>query len=300
MTILSTVGTWGKVSLESSFNLVTETDRLFPEKAMDQKFNLKWNDFQENISASFATLRGENDFADVTLACADGQQVEAHKVILASTSPFFQDLLKRNSHPHPLIFMRGVSFEEMVAVVDFLYNGEVNILQEHLDGFLAIAEDLKLKGLRKRSDFTDVIKDDSPKPNRKTNKKERKTDVLDFSKDQIPAPTVNPDSTIDAAEYKEKLQSMMEKSEKTYLNGARRAFYKICKVCGKEGTGTNIKGHIETNHLQGVSIPCNFCDEMFVTRNSLKQHKNTAHGGNNGTKEDFYLDNVFKAEIIQI
>ena len=169
-----------------------------------------------------------------------------------------------------------------------------------MDGFLAIAEDLKLKGLRKRSDFADVIKDDSPKPNRKTNKKERKTDVLDFSNDQIPTPTVNPDSTIDAAEYKEKLQSMMEKSEKTYLNGARRAFYKICKVCGKEGTGTNIKGHIETNHLQGVSIPCNSCDEMFVTRNSLKQHKSTAHGGNNGTKEDFFLDNVFKAEIIQI
>ena len=84
------------------------------------------------------------------------------------------------------------------------------------------------------------------------------------------------------------------------LNGARRAFYKICKVCGKEGTGTNIKGHIETNHLQGVSIPCNFCDEMFVTGNSLRQHKNTAHGGNNGTKEDLFLDNVFKAEIIQI
>ena len=262
---------------------------------MDQKFNLKWNDFQENINASFASLRGETDFSDVTLACADGHQVEAHKVILASTSPFFQDLLKRNSHPHPLIFMRGVTSEELVAVVDFLYFGEVNILQENLDGFLAIADDLKLKGLRKRTNFEDVIKDASPKPNRKTMTKEIKVydspDVLDISDDQIP--TIKPDLTND--EYYEKVQSMMERTEKTYLNGARRAFYKVCKVCGKEGTGSNIKGHIERNHLEGVSIPCNLCDEKFVSRNSLKQHKSKSH-----TKEEILVADIFKAEIIQI
>jgi len=28
-------------------------------------------------------LKEDNNFADVTLACEDGQQVEAHKVILA-------------------------------------------------------------------------------------------------------------------------------------------------------------------------------------------------------------------------
>ena len=269
--------------------MLSVTGRPFLEKAMDQKFNLKWNDFQENIGASFASLRGETDFSDVTLACADGHQVEAHKVILASTSPFFQDLLKRNSHPHPLIFMRGVSSEEMVAVVDFLYFGEVNILQQNLDAFLAIAEDLKLKGLRKRSDFVDVIKDPSPKPNRKTKTK----DVLDTIEDQIPA--TKHDITVDALEYQEKIQAMMEKSDKTYLNGARRAFYTICKVCGKEGSGQSIKGHIETNHLQGVSIPCNFCDQTFVSRNSLKQHKSKSH-----TREEILVEDILKAEIIQI
>ena len=263
---------------------------------MDQKLNLKWNDFQENINASFASLRGETDFSDVTLACADGHQLEAHKVILASTSPFFQELLKRNSHPHPLIFMRGVSSDEMVAVVDFLYFGEVNILQENLDGFLAIAEDLKLKGLRKRSDFEDVIKDACPKPNSKTTVKDLKIEspgVLDISDDQVPAPKTKSDFTKD--EYAEKVQSMMEGSDKTYMNGARRAFYKICKVCGKEGTGNNIKGHIERNHLEGVSMPCNICDKTFVSRNSLKQHKSKSH-----TREEILMEDVFKAEIIQI
>ena len=66
-------------------------------------------------------MRGDNNFSDVTLACEDGQQVEAHKVILAASSPFFQKLLGRNKHPHTLIYMRGVKFDDLLAIVDFLY-----------------------------------------------------------------------------------------------------------------------------------------------------------------------------------
>ena len=114
---------------------------------MSEKLCLKWNDFQENVNSAFGNLREDNEFADVTLACEDGQQIEAHKVILAASSPFFQNLLKRNRHPYPLIYMRGVKSENLLAIVDFLYCGEANVFQENLDSFLAIAEELKLKGL---------------------------------------------------------------------------------------------------------------------------------------------------------
>ena len=43
--------------------------------------------------------------------------------------------------------MRGVKSENLLAVVDFLYRGEANVYQENLDSFLAIAEELQLKGL---------------------------------------------------------------------------------------------------------------------------------------------------------
>ena len=86
--------------------------------------------------------------ADVTLACEDGSQIEAHKVVLASSSPFFMELLKRNKHAHPLLYMRGLRSEDLIAIVDFLYNGEANVCQENLDSFLALAEELKLKGAK--------------------------------------------------------------------------------------------------------------------------------------------------------
>ena len=46
-----------------------------------EKVCLEWSDFQENIVSSFGALKEDQDFLDVTLACEDGQQVEAHKVV---------------------------------------------------------------------------------------------------------------------------------------------------------------------------------------------------------------------------
>ena len=81
---------------------------------MPEKLLLQWSDFQENIKSAFANFRDLSDFKDVTLVSEDGQQVETHKVILAASSSFFQKLLERNKHPHPLIYMRGVKFEDIL------------------------------------------------------------------------------------------------------------------------------------------------------------------------------------------
>ena len=70
-----------------------------------EKLCLRWNKFEDNIISSFQKLRNNNDFSDVTLACEDGEQLEAHKVVLASSSPFFMELLQKNKHPHPLLIL---------------------------------------------------------------------------------------------------------------------------------------------------------------------------------------------------
>ena len=119
---------------------------------MAEKLCQQWNDFQVIVRNAFGSLRDTNDFIDVTLACYDGRQIEAHKVVLAASSPFFQRILKGNKHSHPMIYMRGLKSNDLAAVVDFLYFGEVNVYQENLDSFLAIAEELQLKGLEGSKD----------------------------------------------------------------------------------------------------------------------------------------------------
>jgi len=114
-----------------------------------EKFCLRWNDFENNISVAFRELREDKDFFDVTLAC-DDDQIQAHKVILSACSPFFRQILKRNRHEHPLLYLKGVKYIDLMSVLNFMYHGEVNVAQDELNTFLAVAEDLKVKGLTQK------------------------------------------------------------------------------------------------------------------------------------------------------
>ena len=111
-----------------------------------ENFSFQWPDFRGNLISSFARLRRDSEFTDVTLVCEDGKQVDSHKLVLIS-SPFFLKVLTENKHPHPMIYMRGVSSENLLAMVDFLCTGEANVLLENYHSFLSLAEDLQLKGL---------------------------------------------------------------------------------------------------------------------------------------------------------
>ena len=96
---------------------------------MSEKLCLQWNDFIIECQLAFGSLRNDKEFSDVTLACEDGQQMVAHKVILAASSPFFQKIFMKNKHPHPLIYLRGFQSKDFVSVLDFLYFGKANVDQ---------------------------------------------------------------------------------------------------------------------------------------------------------------------------
>jgi len=113
----------------------------------EEQYCLRWKDFEQNIARSFQNLREEKDFFDVTLVCEDIKQVEAHKVVLSSCSPFFRNILKRNPHEHPLIYLKGVKYKELQYILEFMYHGEVNITNEDLNEFLTISQELQIKGL---------------------------------------------------------------------------------------------------------------------------------------------------------
>ena len=251
---------------------------------MSEKLCLQWNEFQENIKSAFRAFRDDNDFADVTLVCEDGQQMKAHKVVLAASSPFFQKLLGLNKHPHPLVFMRGMKSSDLWPILDFLYHGEANVFQESLDSFLAIAQEFQLRGLEgKREDKYETLGDEQqalhPKqfPVFDTIKNDPNTSLKGPTKKPLENKTLALPNTFigDFDDLEAKVKSMMEKSKNNYSNGAQKA--DRCKVCGKEGKGGNIKDHIEANHLEGLSIPCNLCDKTFRSRNGLRIHNRNYH-----------------------
>ena len=255
---------------------------------MSEKLCLQWNDFKDNIKTAFGNLREDIDFSDVTLACEDGQQIKAHKVILAASSPFFQNILKRNQHPHLLIYMRGLKSEDLVAIVDFLYFGEANVFQENLDSFFAIAEELQLRGLTGQNDDqpNGISQNDLMAPriclgDSKMPKSERDKSMHVENLLTNVTETVNKTvalTSFGSGEYEElteQVKSMMEKTQSATPDGKRRLY--VCKVCGKEGQSIHVQYHIESKHLEGVSLPCNFCGKRFRSRKALQIHKKHYH-----------------------
>ncbi|XP_060862629.1 broad-complex core protein isoforms 1/2/3/4/5-like isoform X3 [Metopolophium dirhodum] len=118
-----------------------------------QHFCLRWNNYQNSITTAFENLRDDEDFIDVTLAC-DGKSLKAHRVVLSACSPYFRELLKSTPCKHPVIVLQDVVFDDLQALVEFIYHGEVNVHQRNLSSFLKTAEVLRVSGLTQPSDST--------------------------------------------------------------------------------------------------------------------------------------------------
>ena len=255
-----------------------------------EKLCLQWNDFKENVASSFRDLRAGQEFTDVTLACADGKQIEAHKVVLAASCPLFMEILKGTKHPHPLIYMRGSRSDDLLAILDFLYFGEAEVFQENLESFLGLAQELRLNGLvgaenlgklrdppSEASEAGKILENIPPVKKEKAEKTEKPSgheSQTPTNRDKETASNVvsNDSAKVDLHELDLQIRSMMTTTKIRSSDGKR--FLASCNVCGKESEARNMPGHIESNHITGVSYTCNICGRFCKSRDTLRKHKN--------------------------
>lgn len=132
---------------------------LAPAPVQEQQFCLRWNNYHSNLSTVFDQLFQSESFVDVSLV-TEGRTIKAHKMVLAASSPYFQTILSETPCEHPIIIVKDVKWEELQALVDFMYRGEINVGQEQIRPLLKLAEMFQIRGL------TDVNPDagDEPMP----------------------------------------------------------------------------------------------------------------------------------------
>lgn len=120
----------------------------------EEQYHLRWNDYHSSLTQCFRDLRDNDEMLDVTIM-SDGRTFRAHKLVLSACSPMFKAMLKKASNKgglpflQPIVFLHGVRHEDIEAILDFMYNGEVSVSQEDLQSFLTVAEDLRVRGLTK-------------------------------------------------------------------------------------------------------------------------------------------------------
>ncbi|XP_066139019.1 protein tramtrack, alpha isoform-like isoform X2 [Euwallacea fornicatus] len=111
-----------------------------------EQFSLCWDNFHKNMSSGMNSLLESGDLVDVTLA-VEGKFLKAHKMVLSVCSPYFKELFKTNPCQHPIVFMKDVSYVAISDLLQFMYQGEVQVSQDNLTTFIKTAEALQIKGL---------------------------------------------------------------------------------------------------------------------------------------------------------
>ena len=259
----------------------------------------------------------DKDFTDVTLATCDGNQIKAHKVILCSASKFFRDVLAGKCSENLSIYFKGVFFQELELVIKFIYLGECQVAEDHLDKFLDLAFELQVEG---------VLKEDT---NGKSENLEHGERNKDLKKGQMKK-LEEGDDVLDSALVQsmlhqsisigsnDDLQSVFETESKENGNGSssdsvskkkafevlerfscnlcKKGFYYIyqlnehkkvkhegkgyaCDLCGKSFSKENVLiKHKEVKH-EGLRYECDDCDFISVSRRNLKSHKDYIHAG---------------------
>ena len=120
-------------------------------KMIQKPVNVSWNAFEYKTSRTFKDLRCNENFTDVTLATEDNQQIDAHRVILSTSSPFFKTILERNPHQKPLLYLKDILYLELRNVLDYIYIGECQVNSDRLDKFLRVGEVLQIDGLTEQT-----------------------------------------------------------------------------------------------------------------------------------------------------
>lgn len=140
-------------------------------------YSLRWNNHQSHILSAFEALLQAETLVDVTLVCAE-TSVRAHKVVLSACSPFFQRIFSENPCKHPVIVLKDFNGWEVQAIVDFMYKGEISVVQEQLQSLIKAAESLQVRGLANQDQFgvdkeSTAITNQTPTPSTSPNDYDR-------------------------------------------------------------------------------------------------------------------------------
>ena len=240
---------------------------------MDQ-YCLKWGDFQANVSKSISSLRMEKDFFDVTLVSDDEQHISAHKVVLSASSEFFKNILKKSIHSSPMIFLSGVGSSELNSIMDYIYQGEVQLYQDDLDQFLAAAEKLKVDGLMGTGNEKVKNQCKDPKNIKLEENYDNDESSVNFEEEYQTNPVkrgqsflCRPSKVINSSniDAKAAVDELIMKEGDVWL----------CKPCGKIAkTSGDMRKHAEI-HIEGLSYDCQICNQSFRSRCQLNNHKQT-------------------------
>ena len=284
---------------------------------MSEKFCLKWYDFEVNVTKSFRRLRYEDDFYDVTLVSSDKKLLSAHKVVLSSCSEYFRGILSQSKQANLLLCLEGISSVEVTNVLDYIYNGELQMPRDSLQRFLEIADRFQLEGLAgnakgiiKTTENTDeelkkCIGSQSGLDNENwfwTNKTDFGEETMEDADEKVQKWVTDNTTPITIESQKQIFTESKKRNPNSRIS--RNAIVlksdslqnideleqKLCELMEKESDGMwrclvcskifRKPIHMKEHvetHIDGLNFPCSYCDLEFRARSLRRNHYYKSH-----------------------
>merc|ERR1719186_677508 len=240
-------------------------------------YNLSWNNFLTSTSNTFRNLLSDQYFCDVN------KQVKAHKVILSACSPFFKNILIKNPHQHPLIYLKGISSEDFQAIIKFMYLGQVEFSHEYLNDFMSAAKELEVSGLADSENKEKKFSEDEWYAGEEKAWTQDKEESEHLNQKKTDEDFIN-------SSYENEVTTMMTILEDEVLTTSSKSNFPCNKCEYQAKTKSNLNVHIRSKHL-GVSYQCDVCQKSFTQRGNLNIHKDSVH------EKKVYSCNVCEAKF---
>ncbi|KAG5894463.1 hypothetical protein JTB14_032494 [Gonioctena quinquepunctata] len=206
---------------------------------------------------------------------------------------------------HPVVILHNVSFEEVKAILSFIYRGQCVVSQEQLPSLLSVAKMLRIQGLCDMKVPDQQIRNDSSTIGNEVTGKysnERICDNLENFRDRkriesintkrqvdnrIPVPDFNANETYKMHTYfDDKTVPSLDKSIPIKFENPYSLMKKFtprdssetckCFLCGKYLSNQyNLRVHMETH--EEAFHACQSCAHVSRSRDALRKHVSYRH-----------------------
>jgi hypothetical protein len=120
--------------------------------------SIKWDLQSGMVLDSIRKLMSSQSLTDIVLSCTSGKDtVRCHKLMLAASSYYFEELFTNSSYS--LVLLKDVHYPDLLKILEFIYEGEVVVDEDRMEGFLSAASSLKIKGLVHNDNAPEACKD---------------------------------------------------------------------------------------------------------------------------------------------
>ncbi len=81
-----------------------------------QDLRLTWVNYSQKLTEAFNKFLTRQSLCNVTLS-VNRKSIKAHQAILSACSPWFEEVLIECQHPHPIIILKDVRYEDLKSII---------------------------------------------------------------------------------------------------------------------------------------------------------------------------------------